>query len=483
MKKNILRSLLLAVCCLGLKIQAAPPNVLLIISDDQGFGDFGFNGNKLVRTPQLDRLAGESAVYRNFTVAAACSPTRAAVFTGRDHLLTGVWGVPMRANLRPDETRMPAFFKAAGYRTLHVGKLDCAKMGKGNPTDFGWEDYLGGGGYEHRDPMLWKPRNSARGQGWTADIWTDYTLQFIRGHGDQPWFVSLAYIIPHMPWVCAEKYSAPFAAQGCSSNLAACYGSIAHLDECIGRLLDGLKAAGQDQRTIVVFISDNGPTSPEVKKLKDEEALAKDTDWQKRNVAKLRGHKALVWENGDRVPLLVRWPGRIAPGDRRQFGCAEDILPTLLDLAGLGESNKIPDFTKSGILPAHLPFSGVSLRASLENAAMICDRPEVFRMAISGPGSPRDNIADVHQRKYEDHHLTLRGPRFKFHALPGGQHALFDLDVDPGETADVQAKFPDLAARMERDCRARWEQILASGRSFVPPPEGGKTKQRKGDDP
>lgn len=472
MRRDSMRSLLVAVCCWGSALQAAPPNVLLIISDDQGFGDFGFNGNKLVRTPQLDRLAGESAVYRNFSVAAACSPTRAAVFTGRDHLLTGVWGVPMRANLRPDETRIPAFFKAAGYRTLHVGKLDCAKMGKANPTDFGWEDYLGGGGYEHRDPMMWKPRNSERGKGWTADIWTDYTLQFIREHGDQPWFISLAYIIPHMPWVCDDKYSAPFLAQGCSKNLAACYGSIAHLDECIGRLLAGLKAAGQDQRTIVIFISDNGPTSPEVKKLKDEAALAQDVDWQKRNVAKLRGHKALVWENGDRVPLLVRWPGVIKPGARQQFGCAEDILPTVLDLAGLK-----PEATP------HQPFTGISLRASLENAAQAIERPEVFRMAISGPGSPRDNIADVRLRKYEDHHLTLRGPRFKFHALPGGKRALFDLEADPGEDTDVQMKFPDIATRMERDCRARWEQLISSGRSFMPPPpEAQKTKAKKSEE-
>ncbi len=456
---------------LGLAAQAAPPNVLLIISDDQGFGDFGFNGNKLVRTPQLDRLAGESAIYRNFTVAAACSPTRAAVFTGRDHLLTGVWGVPPRANLRPDETRMPAFFKAADYRTLHVGKLDCAKMGKGNPTDFGWDDYLGGGGYEHRDPMMWKPRNSARGQGWTVDLWTDYALQFIRERSDQPWFLSLAYIIPHMPWICDEKHSAPFLAQGCSQNLAACYGCIAHLDECIGRLLAGLKAAGQDQRTIVVFVSDNGPTSPEVKG-KDEEALAKDPDWQKRNIAKLRGHKALVWENGDRVPLLVRWPGVIKPGERKQFGCAEDILPTVLDLAGI----------KPGIV-THQPFTGVSLRPSLENVATVRERSEVFRMAIAGPGSPREGISDVRQRKYEDHHLTLRGPRFKFHALPRGQRALFDIEADPGETTDVQAKFPDVMARMERDCRARWEQIIASGRSFMPPPpDAQKTKARKSED-
>ena len=124
---------------------------------------------------------------------------------------------------------------------------------------------MGGGAYEHRDPMMWKPRNSERGKGWTADLWTDYALKYIREHRDGPWFASVAYIIPHLPWVCDEKYSAPFIAQGCSTNLAACYGSIAHMDECIGRLLDGLKETGQEQRTIVVFLSDNGPTSPETK--------------------------------------------------------------------------------------------------------------------------------------------------------------------------------------------------------------------------
>lgn len=442
----------------------ARPNVLLIIADDQGFGDFGFTGNELVRTPNIDRLAGESAVYRNFTVAAACSPTRAALFTGRDHLLTGIWGVGERAGLRDDETRMPAFFKTAGYHTMHVGKIDCVKVGKKNGQDFGWDDWLGGSGYEHRDPMMWKPRNSERGHGWTADIWTDYALNYIHEHREGPWFASVAFIIPHLPWVCDEKYSAPFVAQGCSKNLAACYGSIAHLDECIGRLLDGLKETGQDQRTIVVFLSDNGPTSPEAKAMNEEE-LAKDADWVKRNIANLRGHKARVWENGDRVPLLVRWPGHIQPGDRKQFGGVEDVLPTLLDLTAI----------KADTTP-HQPFTGVSLLASLEDASANAGHPDLFRMAISGPGSPKSGITDVTLRKFEDHHLTLRGPRFKYHALPGGQSALYDLDADPGETTDVQGRFPDVAQQMAGECLTRWEAIINSGRSFTPEPEiaGGK---------
>jgi arylsulfatase A len=465
MKHLLVLFALLAFSC-GQAIAAEPkPNVLLIIADDQGYSDFGFMGNKLVHTPRLDRLAGESAVFRNFVVAPACSPTRSAIWTGRDHLLTGVWGVPPRANLRDDEVRMPAFFKASGYRTFHVGKLDCVKAGKGGPSDFGWEECVGGGAYEHRDPMMFQTGNNRRGQGWTVDLWTEEALKFIRGHRDAPWFASVAYIIPHMPWVCDERYAAPFLAQGCSKDLAACYGAIAQMDECIGRLLDGLSETGQERRTIVAFVSDNGMTGPDAKKESTDE-FVRGEDWDKRNVARLRGHKATVWENGIRQPFLVRWPGTIAPGERKQFGCAEDILPTLLDLAAVSDTTQ-----------TRLPFTGVSLRPALDRAAEMFERSAVFRIAIAGPGAPRD-IADSRQRKFEDHHLALRGPRFKYHALPGSKSALFDLDADPGETTDVQAKFPDVAAKMAQECRKRWDEIIASGRAFAPLPDAEAKPKR-----
>ena len=442
----------------GQEADGRPPNVLLIITDDQGYGDFGFDGNRLVQTPNMDRLASQSALYRNFMVAPACSPTRATLFTGRNHLWTGVWGVPPRANLLPDEARIPAYFKAAGYRTMHVGKLDTVKVGKQGPSSWGWDEWMGGGGYEHQDPMVFQPGNNRREQGWTVDIWTDYAIDFIQRRRDESWFASVAYIIPHLPWICAKRYSDPFIARGCSENLAACYGSIAHLDECLGRLLDALDASGQDERTIVVFLSDNGPTSPEVPRpVKDDRVPGE--DWAKRNVAGLRGHKALVWENGDRVPLLVRWPGQIRPGERAQFGSAEDLLPTVLDLSGT---------PADGV--AHQPLDGISLRASLFEAAAVVEHPDVFRLAIAGPGSPR-NLPDGTERKYEDHHLTLRGPRFKYHALPGGGQALYDVQADPGETTDVAPQRPEVTARMAAECRRRWSDLLASGRAFVPLPE------------
>jgi len=433
-----------------------PTNVLFIISDDQGYGDFGFNGNRLVKTPNLDQLASESAVYRNYVVAPACSPSRAALLTGRNHLLTGVWGVPPRANIRDDEARLPQFFKAAGYHTMHVGKLDTVKVGKQGPSSWGWDEWMGGGGYEHQDPMVFQPGNNRRETGWAVEIWTDYAIDFLRRQRDEPWFASLAYIIPHLPWVCPESYSQPFRDQGCSESLAACYGSIAQLDTCLGRLFEALHKTGQDERTLVVFVSDNGPTGPEIKA--PFSADVPGPDWPKRNVAGLRGHKATVWENGDRVPMLVRWPGRIRPGDRAQFGCAEDVLPTMLDLTGTADT----------VVP-HLPFSGISLRESLFDAGKVVNHPDVFRIAIAGPGSPRELPPDE-PRRYEDHHLTLRGPRYKYHALPRGAQALYDISIDPGEQTDLSAQQPEVTARMAAACRKWWDDMMAGGRAFAPLP-------------
>lgn len=446
---------------------ASRPNVLFIITDDQGFSDFGFTGNKVVQTPNLDRLAAESALYKNFLVAAACSPSRSAFFTGRDHLTTGVWGVPPRANLRRYEARMPAFFKASGYRTMHIGKLDCVKVDKTNPTEFGWQDWVGGGGYEQVNPMLFSPKSSSRGEGWTVDLWTDRAVEFTQQKQQAPWFLSLAYIIPHLPWICDEKFSQPFLTQGLSKELAACYGSIAQMDAAIGRLLEELRKSGQDQRTIVVFVSDNGMTEQASDgALGSPKKALSVADWATRNMHHLAGHKALVWDNGIRVPLLVRWPGQIPAGERKQFGMAEDILPTMLDLA------EIP----TTVVP-HLEWAGVSLGASLRNPSVVTEHHNAFRMAISGSGSPKSGVMEPSLRRFEDHHLILCGSRFKYHALPGGECALYDLESDPWEATDVQSRHPEVVAKLKSECRQRWEGIIKGGRSFAPAASGSKADE------
>jgi arylsulfatase A-like enzyme len=437
---------------------AAPPtrpNVLVIISDDQGYGDFGFTGNGHVHTPHLDRLASQSAVLRNFVVAPACAPTRAAIFTGRNHLLTGVWGVPPRANLRADEARMPAFFRAEGYRTLHVGKLGGVRMDGKDGHHFGWEEWVGGGGYEQKDPMIYSSRGHRQAEGWTADIWTDYAIDFMRRHEDQPWFATLAFIIPHLPWEADERFRQPFVDRGFSKELADCYGAIAQMDENIGRVLRVLEETGQQERTIVVFVSDNGATGPEVRRMTTEGAV-KGGDWARRNVAGLRGAKATVWENGVRVPLLVRWPGRIPAGDRVQFGRAEDLLPTLLDLARVDEA-----------LVAHQTLTGHSFAGALRDPAATAPIPGAFILAMAGAGSPRDGVA-LEDILFENHHLALREERFKYHAFPGGRSALYDLAADPGEATDVASLFPEQNERLARETRRRWDELIASGRALAP---------------
>ena len=447
-----LRCLLLVVLATALARAAEHPNVLLIVSDDQGFSDFGFTGNPLVRTPVLDRLAAESAVFRNFVVAAACSPTRSALYTGREHLSTGVWGVPPRANLRPDEALLPAFFRASGYRTFYAGKADTARLPESSPWERGWDQGYFVSGYQHRDPTLPNRGATLQAKGWTADLVTDLILDFVRQPSPKPWFATAAYIIPHLPWVTDESFVTPFLARGLSRDLALCYGSILQMDTAIGRLLDGVRQASPGRDSIVVFLSDNGMSHKA-----DADREMPPADWEKRNLHRLRGHKATVWENGIRVPLLVRWPGRIAPGERRQFGSVEDVLPTILDLAGL-RADAIP----------HLPHAGVSLRPALFDAATVRDRAPVLRIAISGAGSPKPAEGpNPRPRRFEDHHLVFRGARFKLHALLGGKVELYDLERDPTESADVAADHAEVARTMSAALRAQWDTLLASGRAFA----------------
>jgi arylsulfatase A-like enzyme len=458
--KKFLHALLAPVLLPYLALGSSPdrpdhPNILLVISDDQGFSDFGFNGNPVVKTPVLDRLAAESAVLKNFVVSPACSPTRAALLTGRDPLRSGVWGVPPRANLRPDEKLMPAYFLNSGYRTFYAGKGDIARTALFNPWDLGWEDSWTISGYQQQNPKLTTRQGLVNREGWTMDILTDLSIEFIEKNRDRPWFVTLAPIIPHLPWECPEEYSDPFLKKGLSSDLAECYGSIAHMDHSLGRVLEAIKATAQSDRTIVVFLSDNGMSNQNNSK----ENISKD-DWAKRNMHGLRGAKATVWENGIISPLLVSWPGRIPASPRAQFGAVEDVLPTLLSLAGVKP------------FQAPLPLDGVDLSPALLDPAAPVGRPAVFRMAVSHEGSPRVKngiVPDPEKLSFEDHHLTLRDGRYKLHSLPGGECLLFDISADPKEANDLFKAHPEITAAMLAETRSRWERILAKGRAFGMP--------------
>jgi len=417
------------------------PNILLIISDDQGYGDFGFTGNKLADTPVLDRLSKEGAFYPNFMVAPACTPTRSALLTGRNHLDVGVWGVGPRGDVRRDEVMMPSFLNPSGYNTWLFGKWDGTTMLELGPVERGFDWFCGiGGGYLQKRPLLCTPEKGEWTEGWSAELITDAAIKKIKD---------------------PDSYAAPYRKKGFSETFAQCYGSIKQMDDQIGRLLDAVRAAGQEENTIVLFFSDNGPTENRPAWVNDNFKHAQNSkDWKLRNACDLIGAKAEVWDAGIRSPLLVRWPGKIKPGVRKHVTMVEDLLPTLLDLAQIPEAKQ----------PKHLPFDGKSFRASLRDARFTEER-DIFRLALAGPGEPGDTtlsniIEDARETDYSRLHTVLRRGNYKFHQLPGGGFRLYDMEKDPGEKNDLSAKMPERTVELAARCRARWDDIASSNRTF-----------------
>ena len=435
------------------------PNILLIVTDDQGIGDFGFI-NPLVQTPNIDRLATESAVYSNFVACPASSPSRASLYTGRNHLITGVWGVPPRANLLLDEKLMPQFLKTAGYSTFLLGKRDCTQPVGFEPWNAGWDNGFTVTGYQQKDPKTGTKNGPIFRTGFTSEIMSDEAVNYINSASDQPWFISLNYITPHMPWICSPEFAAPYKAAGYSDNLANCWGAVTQMDAALGRVLNAIREKGLDQNTIVIFYSDNGPTSPEVQQLvgKKEQEVPGD-DWAIRNALQLRAYKSSTYQNGMRVPLLVKFPAVVQPGERNQFARIEDVLPSLLELANVNHAKT-----------THLPFDGVSIVANLKDKAKKVNVPNAFRINIAHEGSPRTKngiIEDPTKLKFEDHHLVIQNETYVFHSLPGLKYELYDLTSDPGEKNNLADLLPKITRQMNAECRVQWRKTITSGRAFI----------------
>ncbi|MGZ0654582.1 sulfatase-like hydrolase/transferase [Coraliomargarita sp. W4R72] len=425
------------------------PNVLLIISDDQGSGDFGFMGNETVKTPNIDQLASESAFFRRFIVAPACSPTRASVMTGRNHMKTGVWGVGDRNNFMRDETIMPQFFKDAGYHTGYFGKRDGTYSVELEAWHRGCDEVTHVTGYQHQDPLTFTHQGVVKRTGWTCDLDTAAALDFIDRQGEEAWWVAVPYLLPHLPWVAPPEFVQPYLEEGCSPKLANVYGCITQMDAAIGKLLEGVEKLGHGDNTIVIFMSDNGPSYKGMS----------EADIVSRNPLGLKGSKAFAWENGIVVPLLAKWPGKIPAGERTQFATVEDLLPTLLDLAKISPST----------WPEYRPFDGISLRTAFEDPTAASVDREVFRVAISGDGQAGGGRWVVNEPKsvtLAEQHTVLCGPRFKLHNLPGGEVALFDLQHDVGEIHDVSHEFPEILQRYTAEMERQYAEIQDSGRSY-----------------
>ena len=390
--------------------QARQPNVIVILTDDQGWGDLSVHGNKNLDTPHLDSLARDGASFKYFYVCQVCAPTRAEFLTGRYYPKTGVSGVSRgQGRLNYDETTIADVFKAAGYKTGAFGKWHNGTQPPYHPNDRGFNEFYGftSGHWGHYfSPPLDHNRQRVRGKGYVVDDFTNHALQFIEQNRDQPFFCYLPYNTPHSPMMVDDRFYAKFEGKNPAMRhrdvkredvmmTRAALAMCENIDWNVGRVLKKLDDLGLRDDTVVLFFCDNGPNSYR---------------WN----GGMKGRKGSIDEGGLRSPLFVRWPQRIGAGRTiDHIAGAIDLLPTLTELAGID-------------LKTNKPIDGRSLSPLLRNT--------------SDDWGPRTLFAIKNKQ------VSVRSQRFRLDAK--GQ--LFDIQADPGQLHDVAKEHPQVADRLRK---------------------------------
>jgi len=399
------------------------PNIVLILADDQGWGDLSVHGNSNLRTPHIDRLARDGALFERFYVCPLCAPTRAELLTGRYHPRGGVHGVTTGAErLNLDERTVADVFRAAGYTTGAFGKWHNGTQYPYHPNGRGFDEFYGfcSGHWGHYfDPILEHNGHLLHGKGFIIDDLTDHALAFIEKHRDRPFFCYLPYNTPHTPWQVPDRFYERFRDQPIAmryrepnkENLDQTRCALAmceNIDWNVGRVLERLNQLALADNTIVIYFSDNGPNS-----------------W--RWNGSMKGRKGSTDEGGVRVPCLMRWPGHIRAGARiPQIAGAIDLLPTLADLAGVPFKP-----TK--------PLDGVSLKPLLTSTAPAWKDRMIFS----------HNLGRVSQ-------VSVRTQQYRLDAAGG----LFDMIADPGQDRDIAAEQPAVAGRLRAAVAAWRAEVL-----------------------
>lgn len=406
------------------------PNVILVLTDDQGYGDLSLHGNPYLKTPHLDALAGQGVEFTRFYVSPVCAPTRASLLTGRYHLRTGVHGVTHgRETMRAGEVTVAEALGRAGYRTALFGKWHLGEHYPNVPHAQGFAEFVGfrtGHWMNYFDSPVERNGKPSNLKGYITDALTEESLQFIERNRQRPFFLYLAYNVPHSPFQVPKRYFDAFKKLGLDGPNAAVYGMLANLDENIGRLTRRLEELKLAEDTILIFLTDNGPA----------------TD---RYVSGLRGRKASVFEGGVRVPLIVRWPGRLPAGRKVDRIAAHiDLYPTLLEMCGVQA-------------PEGPPVDGVSIAPLMRG---------------DSPAWP-DRMLFTHQTRPaalgDPYPGAVRTQRFN---LVNGTE-LYDIQADPGEKIDVAAQHPETVKQL-RAAYDAWFKVAADQCGFqrMPIPVG-----------
>ena len=408
-------------------IAASRPNIVLIIADDQGYGDLGVHGNPHVRTPVLDRLAADSIRFDRFFVSPLCAPTRASLLTGRYSLRTGVRGVSQGLEtMRAEEVTFAEALRDAGYRTGYFGKWHNGEHYPFTPQGQGFGEAFGfnlGHWNNYFDTPLERNGRSVRTSGYISDVLTDAAIGFIAKHKAEPFLCYLAYNVPHSPFQVPNRYFDRYKAKGLDDYLASVYGMVENMDDNIGRVLDRLDQLKLRGNTIVIFLSDNGPNG-------------------ERFSAGMRGAKGTWHEGGSRVPFFLRWPDRFhKPAIVPNIAAHIDLFATLLELAG------VP-------MPKTLPQDGRSLVPLLNGRGTEWPDRMLFTQHVVPPNNRRTG--------------AVRTQRYRL-VGDGKDWQLFDMETDPAQSRDVSAAQPDVAKRLADAYAQWWSEVLPDAERPRPP--------------
>ena len=403
-------------CSLQCSAPKTPPNILLILTDDQGYGDLGFHGNTAIHTPQLDQFFQQGSTIPQFYVNPVCAPTRASILTGRYYQRAGVHGVTRgRERMRIEEQTMADLFREAGYQTAVFGKWHNGANYPYHPLARGFDHFTGfsSGHYSsYFDTTIEKDGEAFLAEGYLPDVITQEALDFMAKNKAQnkPFFCFVTFQTPHTPLHVPDRYFDPYIAQGLDAFTAAIYGMCENIDDNLGRMMALLDTLQLKENTIVIFLTDNGPLT-----LRYNDGL--------------KGRKGTVDEGGVRVPFGIQWPGTIPGGQSIEGAWAHiDLLPTLLDL------------TRVHVNPKNT-LDGTSFAPRLMQKSQVLDRT-LFDNWGGRVRLQRDSLL-----------LT--------------QNGLYDLKNDRGQTHNLEDQLPKLKAQLQSEFHA-WEATLPEKPKILP---------------
>ena len=431
MNKTILISLLLSlfISCNSNIDSQAHPNIILILTDDQGWGDLSLNGNKDLHTPNIDKIALNGVRFDRFFVSPVCSPTRAEILTGRHHTRTGVYDVSLGGErINVDEETLGDLFKAAGYRTAAYGKWHNGMQAPYHPNTRGFDQFYGfcsGHWGNYFNPVLEKNGELVKGKGFIADDLTNHGIEFIRKNKNNPFFLFMPFNTPHSPMQVPDKYWNKFknkdlTQKGTLSDIPddkysgtnskgenhskAALAMCENIDWNVGRIIETLESQKIIDNTIIIYLSDNGPNGHR---------------WN----GEMKGIKGSTDEGGTRSPMIISWKGNIPSGKKvSTIASGIDLLPTLIDISGI----KVKPKNK---------LDGVNLKQLIYQ-----------------------NDADWQERyiyNYWRGRLSLRSQNFRL----DNENNLYNMNDDPNQLNNVSKTYKEIFEVMKK-AKIEWKKEL-----------------------